>query len=98
MASKVYLLSISDWEEYGFASTNIDAKKLKPIILRVQRQFIEPVLGTTLYNKMIDDAPNFTGIYATLMEDYLSDTILAYCDWKATFHTTNQITNKTTGS
>ena len=47
--------------------------------------------------RQIADAPNYTGLYKTLMEDYLNDTILAYADWKATFHTTNQITNKTTG-
>ena len=94
-----YFLSIAVWGEYGFTDINTDAKKLLPIIKAVQRNRIEPVLGTTLYNKLVTevDAVSLAGIYKTLMDTHVLPTMIAYCDWKAIIHTTNQITNKTTG-
>lgn len=94
-----YFLSIETWTEYGFTDTNTDVKKLRPIIKSVQRNEIEPVVGTTLYNKLVADvkASTLTGLYKTLMDDHILPTMIAYCDWKAILHTTTQITNKTTG-
>lgn len=94
-----YFLSIQTWAEYGYTNVNTDTKKLLPIIAAVQRTRIEQVIGTTLYNKIVTDvkAGTLTGDYKTLMDDHILPTMIAYCDWKATFHTTYQITNKTTG-
>lgn len=97
MAGKVYLLDVKSWAEYGFINGNIDSKKLNPIILRVQQNRIENILGTTLYDKLISDAPTYTGIYKTLMDKHVRPTMIAYCDWKYTFHGTNQMSNKTVG-
>ena len=94
-----YFLSIDVWTEYGYTNTNTDLKKLRPIIKAVQRNRIEPVVGTTLYNKLVTDvkAGTLSGLYKDLMEEHILPTMIAYCDYKATFHTTTQITNKTTG-
>ena len=97
MARRVYFLDVKNWEQYGFINSNIDVNKLNPIIQRVQRTRIESVLGTTLYNRLITDAPNFEGIYKTLVDDHIIPTMIAYCDWKYTFHGTNQLKNKTVG-
>lgn len=99
MAEKTQILSVAYWEKYGFTNTNTDVKKLKVIILRVQQSNVEPVLGTTLYDKIISDIEDnsLDGLYKTIVDDYLIDMMVAYCDHKATYHTTNQITNKTTG-
>ena len=99
MAEKVYFLNVEDWEQYGFTNTNIDVKKLRVISYRAQFTLIRSVLGTTLYDKIVTEitAGTLTGIYQTLMDDYVVDTLVAWCDYKATFHTTNQIMNKTTG-
>lgn len=94
-----YFLSIQTWGEYGYTNINTDTKKLLPIIAAVQRTRIEPVIGTTLYNKLIADikGSGLSGDYKELMDDHILPTMIAYCDWKAVIHTTNQITNKTTG-
>jgi len=94
-----YFLSIQTWSEYGFTDSNVDSKKLLPIISAVQRTRVEQVVGTELYNKLVTDvkAGTLTGLYKTLMDVHILPTMIAYCDWKATFHTTYQITNKTTG-
>lgn len=94
-----YFLSIQTWAEYGYTDKNVDTKKLKPIIAAVQRTRIEQVIGTELYNKLVADvkAASLSGLYKELMDEHILPTMIAYCDWKATFHTTYQITNKTTG-
>ena len=101
-----YFLSIDTWTEYGFTDTNTDVKKLRPIIKSVQRNRIKPIIGTTLYNKLIEDVKlaeqkvdpiPLTGLYKELMIDHILPTMIVFCDMKATIHTTNQITNKTTG-
>jgi len=94
-----YFLTVAVWGEYGFTDINTDTKKLLPIIRAVQRTRIEPVIGTMLYNKIVTDikASSVTGLYKEVLEDHIIPTMIAYCDYKATWHTTNQITNKTTG-
>lgn len=96
---RTYFLDAELWETYGFINSNIDTTKLNPIILRTQKTRIEPILGTTLYNKIKTeiDADTLTGIYKTCLDDYVLPCLIAYCDWKYTFHSTSQMTNKTTG-
>lgn len=97
---RTYFLDVDVWKEYGFTDTNTDVKKLKPIIYAVQRTRIEPIIGTTLYNKLVTDIKGaaVAGLYETLLKDHIIPVMIPYCDWKASVHTTNQITNKTTGT
>lgn len=94
-----YFLDIAIWEKYGLVNDNIDPKKLRPIIYAVQRTRIEPIVGTPLYDKLVTEIDNgtLTGLYETLMKEHIIPTMVVYCDWKATFHLTSQMTNKTTG-
>lgn len=96
---RTYFLDVDVWREYGFTDTNTDVKKLKPIIYAVQRARIEPVIGTTLYNKLVSDIKDgiVAGLYEVLLKDHIIPVMIPYCDWKASVHTTTQITNKTTG-
>lgn len=95
--SFAYFLDTDNWEQYGFVNTNVDPKKLNPIIQRVQRTRLEPILGTALYDKLVSLNPNPTGLYKTLMDKHIIMFLVAYCDWKYTFHGTDQLTNKTSG-
>lgn len=96
---RTYFLDVDLWKEYGFTDANTDLKKLKPIIYAVQRTRIEPIIGTTLYNALVTKikASNVTGLYQTLLNGHIIPVMIPYCDWKASLHTTTQITNKTTG-
>lgn len=87
------------WAKYGFANLNVDDKKIRPIIYSVQRSRIEPIIGSVLYRKLQSDinGSSLTGLYKTLMDDHILPVMVAYCDWKYTFHSTSQLTNKTTG-
>lgn len=52
---------------------NIDIDKYRSVIKEVQVFVVENLLGTKLYNKILDDfqADTLTGLYATLHTDYL---------------------------
>jgi len=93
-----YLMSVDVWTQYGYVNKNVDPKKLNPIILAVQHTRVRKLLGTQLYNKLITDTPTFTGLYQTLMNDYLLLLMVAYCDYEYTWHGTNQMTNKGVGT
>jgi hypothetical protein len=94
-----YFISTELWSEYGFTDTNTDVKKLLPIIAKVQRINIKPVIGSTLFDKLVSDvkANTLSGLYLELMKYHIQPTMIVFCDMEATFHTTYQITNKTTG-
>ena len=59
----------------------VDADRLLPFIRTAQEKYILNLLGTVLYNKLQDDLESqtaFTGIYQTLMEEYVKPTLIWY--------------------
>lgn len=59
----------------------IDADKLLPFIRTAQDKYMLNLLGTVLFDKLQDDITNdtpFTGVYLTLMEDYVKPTLIWY--------------------
>lgn len=69
------------FDECGF-DKNIDPKILEPIIIKVQDVFIEPVLGTTLFQKLMDDVATDTlaNQYKTLLEDYIMKAMASWVE------------------
>lgn len=57
---------------------NVDMKLINPTIWYCQKAYIEPVLGTVLYNDLIADvvAGSVTGDNLTLIDDYIADALL----------------------
>ena len=57
---------------------NIDPTKYAPVVDETKRLLIEPVLGTKLFNKIEADydAGTITGIYKTILENYLQPIII----------------------
>lgn len=58
--------------------TNVDDKLIAPEIKIAQDMYIEPVLGTKLFNKILTDIPTLTGNYKTLVDNYVIDTLCWY--------------------
>ena len=50
---------------------NVDVDKFNFCIDNVQVNVIEPMLGTTLYDKMLTDFPTYSGLYSTLYTDFI---------------------------
>lgn len=57
-----------------------DEKFMFPEIKACQDLYIHPILGTDLFNKILNDieAGTLAGVYKTLVDDYLIDCLLNY--------------------
>lgn len=59
---------------------NIDPKLISPEIKVAQDMYIHPILGSSLFNKLLVDvnASGITGDYKTLLDDYIVDPLMYY--------------------
>lgn len=57
---------------------NVDMKQINPTIWQCQIQYIQNVLGTKLYDKILADieADTLAGVYLTLVDDYCADALV----------------------
>lgn len=80
MSKNVLLLSVDILKERTSIHGNIDEKLLYPEIKAAQDLYILPILGTALYNKIINevDAGSITGDYKNLLDDYILDCLLYF--------------------
>jgi hypothetical protein len=75
---------------------NIDAKLLYPCIMVAQDLYIHPLLGSALYNKLKTDivAESVTGVYATLLNDYVIEALIYYALSEVVITSSYQIWNR----
>jgi len=64
--------------KYSVIENNVDADLITKFILKAQDLNVQETLGSNLYNKLVNDCPNFTGAYRTLIKDYVQP---ALCEW-----------------
>lgn len=77
-------------------SDNVDVKYVREAILWAQDSEIQPTLGSTLYNKIKTDieASSLTGVYKTLVDDYIQITLKHYVTAECLQMAHFKITNK----
>ena len=56
---------------YSQVNGGIDEKYFLPAILTAQDKYIQPILGSNLYNYLIDNLSSLPIIYKTLMNNYI---------------------------
>jgi len=81
MAKNVLLISEDILKDRTTIHSNIDAKLLFPEIKAAQDMYIHPILGSALYNRIVDDIDSSgttTGVYKDLLDDYIIDCLLYY--------------------
>jgi hypothetical protein len=80
MSKNVLLISDDILKERTAVHGNIDPKFLYPEIKAAQDMYIHPILGTALYDKIVNDvdAGTITGDYKDLLDDYIIDCLLYY--------------------
>lgn len=91
--SKTLFIGTQYLRDNTIINDNVDAKVLQPIIRSAQTKYIQQTIGTSLYDKMIelvDDAnPSnpipvpITGVYKTLLEDYIIPVLMQYSIYEA---------------
>jgi len=65
------MLTDNDITTYTPLGGNIDVDKYRFSILDAQNSRLEELLGETLYNKMLDEFPTYTGVYSDLYTKYI---------------------------
>ena len=73
--SYVLFISEAKLKDSTAINLNVDPQILLPYVLQAQRIYIEPKLGTDLYQKLEAEitAGTLTGAYKTLVDDYIGD-------------------------
>tara|TARA_R110001599_G_scaffold98182_1_gene252498 strand:- start:342 stop:911 length:570 start_codon:yes stop_codon:yes gene_type:complete len=73
------LISADTLKQNTTISQNVDENLIHPVIMVAQDQYIQPILGTDLFNYLKDnfDTP-LTGDYETLLNDYIQKPL---CYW-----------------
>lgn len=81
MSRNILLISDEMLKERTAIHGNIDPKLLYPEIKVAQDMYIHPILGTALYNKLLDDinvSGTTTGVYKTLLDSFIVDALVYY--------------------
>lgn len=71
--ANIRLITSNDVIEVTPMGGNVDTDRYISLIDLVQIKYLEPILGTKLYDKIIDDFDNdvLTGLYLQMVEDYV---------------------------
>jgi len=84
MSANILMISEQSFKDFTIASNNIDLKNLTQVIKMTQDRFIHPLVGSALYNKILDliSTGDITLVgnakYKTLLDSYLTDTLFNY--------------------
>ena len=80
MSKNILFVSRNDIVKRTPVGANIDPDKIIPFIKIAQDKNILVLLGTVLYEKLQSDiaAGTITGVYRTLLDDFITDTLVNY--------------------
>ncbi|NOQ49398.1 MAG: hypothetical protein GQ553_01850 [Nitrosomonadaceae bacterium] len=89
-------ISTANLKKEGLINGNVEDSILRVVIQRVQRSVVRPLLGTSLYNRIVtgitDDDLNADE--KVLMDDYVTPLMVVACDRASIDATNYQIRNK----
>lgn len=94
--SIVKFISETKLKELSAINGNTDNALIQPIIVECQRVYIEPILGTGLYNELIAQvtANTLTALNITLLDNYVIPCLVAYIKYEAPLELNYKFTNK----
>ena len=80
MSAQILMISENKLKNSTAINMNVSVDLLLPYIRQSQKLYIEPRLGTELYEKIKTDISNntLTGVYKTLVDDYIADALVNY--------------------
>lgn len=99
MAEIVLFLSETTLKERSVVQQNVDMKVVTPSILDVQERYILPIMGTALYNLVVDQIrnSNLSAANRTLLDDYITRTMIWYCRMELPMDMNYKYFNKSVG-
>lgn len=97
MSKNILLISSNTIKETTGVHTNIDDKMIAPVIKVAQDLDLHPLLGTALFRKiqdLIEDSTLTTGVYKTLVDDYITDALCWFTVCRLPMQLSYQFWNK----
>lgn len=90
------LIDATYMKKYDLANSDIDSDRITACIIKAQRQYIRPLLGKDLYNKMVTDNINNNIVYPydELLAEYIAPCLSTYTLLRLRPFITHEITNK----
>lgn len=94
-----FLIDIATIKKLGYVNKNVDDPILSTTLRRVQDTLILPILGTSLYNRLIAGVNNqdLNQDEVTLLNDYIRDVIVSAVDYRVINALTYETRSKTVG-
>jgi hypothetical protein len=94
-----YFISTESLKKLSLIENNVEASTLAVMLNRVQKTSLEPVLGTPLYKKLLEDIDDdtLTGIYETLVNEYILDFLIVCCELEYVVSGANKFANMGVG-
>ncbi len=86
--------------ELSYVDSNVQTSIVRVAIIRTQDNAIEPVLGTPLYKKILQDIKDdtLTGVYETLVNDYVIRYLVPMIEIELAPHINWEMRNKSVGT
>jgi len=96
MAKDILFISTNYMKQNSVINDNVDDQYLIPNIVKAQDLYLEPILGTDLYQKLRSDitAGSVTGAYKTLVDNHVQKTVREWALYEATISLNYKYTNK----
>lgn len=95
-----YLITTANVKKLTYIQGNVADDILSITIKRVQDNIIQPIIGTSLYKRLLAGitANDLNADEQTLLNDYIAPCIASACDYKIIYPLANKTRNKTVGS
>jgi hypothetical protein len=95
-----HLINIDTIKERGYTNYNVEDNIVATTIIRVQDTMLKPILGTSLFNRLIEGVNNsdLNANEETLLDDWITPWLIASVDYRIIKHLTYEIRSKTAGT
>lgn len=95
-----YIIDIATLKKRSYINSDVNDETLIVTLQRVQDRYLEPVLGTLLYKRLLAgiEADDLNSNEENLIDNYILKFVCVGCELKASVHNNWKIRNKSVGT
>lgn len=90
-----FLIDIDSLKKLSLINANVEVSAIRPVLKRSQDMYVEPILGSALYERLLDgvENSNLTANELILVNDYIAIVLSIACEIRMGNAITNEIRN-----
>lgn len=94
--ARAYLISETKLKALSKLGQSLDMDIINPLVLEMQEMYIQPILGSTLYNELLTqvDAGTLTAANTTLLNDHIQPCLIKWIEYEAPIELTYKFSSK----